>query len=78
MLDPRWLPMALAPKDRRVSIRAERWVKRDEFMRVEVFTGCRWSAGGTVRHPAPYWQRVPSGWKPTHWCEADADAAAAA
>ncbi|GJE48833.1 hypothetical protein GOFOIKOB_1867 [Methylobacterium tardum] len=40
-----------------------------ERLRVEVFAGCKWNPGGTVRHPAPYWRRLPTGWTATAWRE---------
>ncbi|MCJ2125113.1 hypothetical protein [Methylobacterium sp. J-077] len=67
--EPVWLPMEIAPRDRRIDIRAERWVADHDRMRVEVFAGCRWCKGGTVRHPAPYWRRLPTGWTATGWRE---------
>ncbi len=48
-----WLPMEIAPRDRRITIQAERWVSGHERMRVEAFADCKWSEGGSVRHPAP-------------------------
>lgn len=65
-----WHPMSTAPRDRRITLRAERWVTRPEGMRVETFPGCKWCAGGTVRHPAPYWRRLSRGWTPIGWREA--------
>ncbi|MGU3662141.1 hypothetical protein [Methylobacterium fujisawaense] len=77
MTDTPWLPMEIAPFDRRVDLRAQRWVAGHERIRVEIFTGCKWCEGGSVRHPAPYWRRLPTGWAPIGWREADADTAAA-
>lgn len=68
-----WLPMGIAPRDRRITIQAERWVSGHERMRVEAFAGCKRSEGGSVRHPAPYWRGVPPGWTPTGWREAEQD-----
>ncbi|WP_162560888.1 hypothetical protein [Methylobacterium durans] len=65
-----WQPIATAPRDRLIEIRAERWIASTERMRVETFAGCKWCEGGSVRHPAPYWRRLPRGWVPTHWREA--------
>ena len=67
--DRTWLPMEVAPRDRRINIRAERWVAGHDRLRIEVFERCKWCEGGTVRHPGPYWRALPTGWKPTHWRE---------
>ncbi|TXM65876.1 hypothetical protein FV226_24325 [Methylobacterium sp. WL12] len=64
---PPWKPMATAPHDRPITIQAERWVAFYETMRVETFAGCRWSEGGSVRNPVPYWRRLPPGWSPIGW-----------
>ncbi|GLS73975.1 hypothetical protein [Methylobacterium tardum] len=64
-----WQPMAAAPRDRRIDLQAERWMAGGERLRVEVFAGCKWNPGGTVRHPAPYWRRLPTGWTATAWRE---------
>ena len=64
-----WLPMEIAPRDRRVDLKAERWIAGHERLRVALFERCRWSEGGTVRHPGPYWRRLPSGWTATGWRE---------
>lgn len=74
MTDRTWLPMALAPRNRRIEIRAERWGQRAERMRVEVFARCKWCEGGTCRNLGPYWRGVPKGWTPTHWREAPDEA----
>lgn len=68
-LSPRetWQPMESAPRDRRITLRAEKWVSWRDEARVEVFEGCKWCEGGTVRHPAPYWRRLPSGYTPIGW-----------
>lgn len=66
-----WLPMALAPQNRRIDLRAERWIVGHQRMRVEVFAGCLWSPGGSVRQPSPWWKRLPPGWTPTHWRETE-------
>lgn len=41
MTDTPWLPMEIAPFDRRVDLRAQRWVAGHERIRVEIFTGCK-------------------------------------
>lgn len=69
MSESPWLPMEIAPRDRRITIRAERWVGSGERLRVETFERCKWNPGGTVRHPAPYWRRLPTGWTATGWRE---------
>ena len=63
--------MEIAPLGRRVDLRAERWIAGHQRVRVEVFAGCKWCAGGTARQPVPYWRRLPPGWTPTHWREAE-------
>lgn len=73
-----WLPFTIAPTDRRIEIRAERWTAQGERLRVEVFPCCRWCAGGTCRHPGPYWRGLPAGWAPTGWREVVEDQADAA
>ena len=69
--DRPWLPMSIAPRDRRVDLRAERWVVGHQRMRTEVFPRCLWSPGGTARQVSPRWKRLPVGWIPTHWREAE-------
>lgn len=69
--EPGWLPMEIAPRDRRIDLQAERWVAGHERLRVEVFAGCRWSPGGTARQPSPRWMRLPTGWTATGWREAE-------
>jgi hypothetical protein len=64
-----WLPMEIAPRDRRIDLQAERWIAGHDRLRVEVFERCKWNPGGTVRHPAPYWRRLPTGWTATGWRE---------
>lgn len=75
-LDRSWLPMALAPRDRRIEIQAERWTHQGERRRVEAFARCKWCAGGTCRNPGSYWRGLPTGWTATHWREAADEAAA--
>ena len=67
-----WQPIETAPRDRRITIRAERWGTFYQTMRAETFTGCKWSEGGSVRNPVPYWRRLPPGWTATHWMEPSA------
>ncbi len=64
-----WLPMALAPRDRRIEIQAERWTHQGERRRVETFARCKWCAGGTCRNPGRYWRGLPTGWTAMHWRE---------
>jgi hypothetical protein len=64
--------MTVAPKDRRIQIRAERWVPGHDRMRCEIFLRCKWNPGGTARRPAPYWRNCPPGWTPTGWREEEA------
>ena len=66
-----WLPMEIAPRDRRIDLRAERWVTGHDRMRTKTFRVCRWSPGGTGHSPAPYWRRLPPGWTPTGWRETE-------
>jgi hypothetical protein len=33
MGEPAWLPMALAPRDRRTTVRVERWIAGHELVR---------------------------------------------
>ena len=66
-----WLSMDIAPRDRRINLRAERWIAGRECMRTEIFQQCLWSPGGTARQPSPWWKRLPPGWTPTHWREVD-------
>ena len=73
MMDAAWLPMSVVPLDRRVDLRAERWVAGHDLLRVEIFPRCKWNPGGTVRHPTPYWRALPTGWRPTHWREVTAE-----
>lgn len=65
-----WLPFTIAPRDRRIEVRAERWTAQGERLRIEVFPRCKWCAGGTCRNPGPYWRGLPKGWTPTGWREA--------
>ena len=69
MTESTWLPMEIAPRDRRIELRAERWIAGHDRLRVEVFVGCRWSPGGTARQPSPRWMRLPTGWTATGWRE---------
>ncbi|MGU3479037.1 hypothetical protein [Methylobacterium sp. D48H] len=65
-----WLPISVAPRDRRIDLRAKRWVAGRERLRVYIFTQCKWCEGGTARNPAPCWRALPRGWTATHWREA--------
>lgn len=69
MTEALWLPMEIAPRDRRIDLRAEKWSPALDDYRVEIFSGCKWCLGGSVRQPVPYWRRLPGGWTPTHWRE---------
>lgn len=62
-----WQPIASAPTDEPIDIKAERWVFSGERLSVKVCLGCRWLDRVSVRNPAPRWSRVPVGWRPTHW-----------
>lgn len=74
MTNTPWLSMAIAPRDRRVDLQAERWVAGHDRLRVEVFARCKWCEGGTARNPGRYWRALPRGWTPTHWREVQVNA----
>ncbi|TXN76688.1 hypothetical protein [Methylobacterium sp. WL8] len=64
---PPWHPLTTVPLDRPVDLRIERWIYAGSRLTTNHVRGASWITRTSVRHPAPHWSRVPTGWRAVAW-----------